>query len=377
MKITAIRNLFMRVDRQNWHFVEVRTDEGLTGIGEASLEGREKTVAAAVDELARLMIGEPPDPIEHHWQRLHRHGFWRGGVVLTSAISGIEQALWDIKGKKLGVPVYELLGGPTRQRVRAYTHLHGATPEEAAANAVALVEQGFTGLKLGPGRVSPDRDARALIRDFARKLERVRQAIGPDIALMVDNHGQFTPDQAIALMRAIAPYDLLFYEEPVPPDDITPLERVAQERDGMPLATGERLFTKWGYRDLLERQLVDIVQPDICHAGGILELRKIAALAETYYVKVAPHNPNGPVATAASVHLAASIPNFLILEVALSQPYRDQAQAVGLTIKDGWIELPTRPGLGVELDYDVIAAHPYAPHDYAPAYHADGSVADI
>ncbi len=377
MKITGIRNLFMRVERQNWHFVEVATDAGITGVGEASLEGRERTVAAAVDELAPLLVDEAPGAIEHHWQRLHRHGFWRGGVVLTSALSGIEQALWDIKGKALGVPVYELLGGPTRQRVRAYTHCGGATPEAAAEHATALVEQGFGALKLGPGRVGAGRDARRVIRDFAAKLERVRLAVGPDVALMVDNHGQFAPDDAIALLRAIAPYDLLFYEEPVPPDDVTPLARVARERGGVPLATGERLFTKWGYRDLLERQLVDVVQPDVCHAGGILELRKIAALAETYYVKVAPHNPNGPVATAASVHVAASIPNFLILEVALSQPHRDRVQREGLVIKDGWIELPTRPGLGVELDHGVIAAHPYAPRPYVAAYNADGSVADI
>ena len=193
MKITAINNLFMRVERQNWHFVEVETDEGVSGLGEASLEGRERTVAAAVDDLARAMIGHDPGPIEHHWQRLHRHGFWRGGVVLTSAISAIEQALWDIKGKALGVPVYELLGGPTRRRVRLYTHCGGPTPEEAAERALALVEQGYTALKFGTARAAEAGDERALIRDTAAKLEAVRRAVGPDVDLMPDNHGLFAP----------------------------------------------------------------------------------------------------------------------------------------------------------------------------------------
>jgi galactonate dehydratase len=379
MKITAINNLFMRVERQNWHFVEVETDEGVSGLGEASLEGREQTVAAAVDDLARAMIGHDPGPIEHHWQRLHRHGFWRGGVVLTSALSAIEQALWDIKGQALGVPVYELLGGPTRRRVRLYTHCGGPTPEEAAERALALVEQGYTALKFGTARAAEAGDERALIRDTAAKLEAVRRAVGPDVELMLDNHGQFAPAQASELLRAIAPYGLLFYEEPTPPENVAALAKVAQGQgeQRVPLATGERLFTKWEYRELLERQVVDVVQPDICHAGGILELRKIAALAETYYVKVAPHNPNGPVATAASVHLAASVPNFLILELALSQPHRDRVQLAGITIRDGWAELPVGPGLGIELDRDVIAAQPYEPRDYSPAYYPDGSVADI
>ena len=377
MKITAIDNLLMRVERQNWHFVEVRTDEGITGWGEASLEGRERTVAAAVDDLARSLIGEEPDPIEHHWQRLHRHGFWRGGVVLMSALSAIEQALWDIKGKKLGVPVYELLGGPTRRRVRLYTHCGGPTPEAAAERAVELVEGGFTALKFGTARAGDPADERAMIRRTAATLERVRLAVGPDVDLMLDNHGQMAPSHAIALLEAVAPYGLLFYEEPTPPENVAALWKVAQAGGKVPLATGERLFSKWEYRELLERQTVDVVQPDICHAGGILELRKIAALAEVYYVNVAPHNPNGPVATAASVHLAATIPNFLILEMALSQPHRDRVQLAGLTVNQGWIELPTRPGLGIELDRDIIAAHPYAPRDYPPAYRADGSVADI
>ena len=377
MKITAIRNLFMAVERQNWHFVEVETDAGITGVGEASLEGRERTVATAVEELARSLVGEEPDPIEHHWQRLHRHGFWRGGVVLTSALSAIEQALWDIKGKKLGAPVYELLGGPTRRRIRLYTHCGGPTPEATAERAVALVEQGFTALKFGTARPGETVDERAMIRRTAATLEKVRLAVGPDVDLMLDNHGQMAPGDALALLRAVAPYDLLFFEEPTPPDNVAVLEKLAGARESVPLATGERLFTKWEYRELLGRRLVDVVQPDVCHAGGILELRKIAALAETSYVKVAPHNPNGPVATAASVHVAASIPNFLILELALSQPHRDRVQAAGLTIDRGWIDLPTRPGLGVELDPAVIAAYPYTPRDYTPAYYPDRSVADI
>jgi galactonate dehydratase len=377
MKITAIRNHLMRIDRQNWHFVEVHTDDGIVGVGEASLEGREKTVASAVDEFSRYLIGEDPTPIEHHWQRLYRHGFWRGGVVLNSAISAIDQALWDIKGKALGAPVYELLGGPTRTRVRVYTHCGGPSPEAVAANARRLVDMGYSALKLGTHLVDGVMDERAAIAQTARVVERVRQEVGPKVDLALDNHGRFAPVFAIELARALAPFNLLFFEEAVPPDNLAALEKVAEAKAGIPLATGERLFDKWDYRTLIEKQTVDIVQPDICHAGGISELKKIAAMAETYYIQVAPHNPNGPVATAASLHLAAAIPNFIILELAQSQPYRDQVQKVGWHVKDGWIELERRPGLGIELDHDVIAAHPYAVREYSPTYYADGSVADI
>jgi galactonate dehydratase len=186
-----------------------------------------------------------------------------------------------------------------------------------------------------------------------------------------------SPAYAIEMLHALAPYNLLFFEEPVPPDNLKALAKVAAVKANVPLATGERLFDKWAYRELLEGQMVDVVQPDICHAGGITELKKIAAMAETSYVKVAPHNPNGPIATAASVHLAASIPNFLILETALNQPHRDISQRVPLKIEKGWAELPTAPGLGIELDWEAIADYPYAPRDYPAAYYADGSVADI
>jgi len=376
MQIIAVRNRLMRVERQNWHFVEVETDDGLIGIGEASLEWREQAVAAAVDELARLLIGQDPNLIEHHWQRMHRHGFWRGGVVLGSAVSGIDQALWDLKGKRLGVPVYDLLGGPTRRRVRLYTHIRGATPEQAADHARELVGRGFTALKMGVPRAASVADERALLRLTVARVEAVRRAVGDEVDLMLDNHGQLAPADAIELGRALAAFGLLFFEEPVPPDSVEALARVAAAQLPLRLATGERLFSKWEYRPVLERGLVAVAQPDICHAGGLSELRKIAAMAEAAYVKIAPHNPNGPVATMASVHLAASIPNFLILEMA-QQALRDEVQVHGLTIKDGWAELPRGPGLGIELNDAVIAAHPYAPGDYEPAFYTDGSVADI
>jgi galactonate dehydratase len=376
MKITAIRNRLMRVPRQNWHFVEIETDEGLTGIGEASLEWREKAVAAAVDELAPMLLGEDPGLVEHHWQRMHRHGFWRGGVILTSAISAIDQALWDIKGKRLGVPVFSLLGGPTRRRIRLYTHLGGTTPEASAEHAQRLVGQGFSALKMGVPRAGVGGSERALLRTTVARVEAVRRAVGEDVDLMLDSHGQLAPGDAIELARALAPYGLLFLEEPVPPDQADALGKVAAAKLPIRLATGERLFTKWDYWPVLSGGYIDVAQPDICHAGGITELRKIAALAEACYVKVAPHNPNGPVATMASVHLAAAIPNFLILEFA-QQPLRDQIQTQGLEVREGWAELPHRPGLGIELDQTVIDAHPYEPGSYDPAFAMDGSVADI
>ena len=395
MKITAITTSLMRVDRQNWLFVKIATDEGITGIGEASLEGREKSVEAAVHELSRSMIdqepvaaatewqaarslvGQDPARITHHWQAMHRHGFWRGGVVLNSALSGIEQALWDIKGKALGVPVYELLGGRTRDRIRVYTHCGGPSPEAAAERAQALVAEGFTALKFGAWPRHEKVDDRGAVRWASSLIEAVRRAVGPDVDLMVDNHGRSTPAAALEMARALAPYNLLFFEEPTPPDNLAALEKVADAKVPIRLAAGERLFTKWEFRQILERQLVDVIQPDICHDGGILETRLIAAMAETYYVTLAPHNPNGPVATAASVQLAATTPNFLLLETVANEPHRSQVQRTGPVIEDGHIALPTAPGLGVELDDEVIATHPYSPIDYRGTYDASGAVMDV
>ncbi len=379
MKITDVQTIF--VDR--YLFVQVHTDAGITGLGESGTWGFLEASAAAVDTFKRYLIGQDPRRIEHHWQAIYRHAFYRGGPILTSALSGIDMALWDIKGKALGVPVYELFGGPTRRRVRVYTHAGGPTTEATVERVHELMELGYRAFKLGTARPieaggSADQmDERLIIRRTEEKIRAVREAVGPDVDLMLDNHGRFMPAFAIELMHVLQPFNMLFLEELVPPENLAALEKVALVKANVPLATGERLFSKWEFRELIEKQLVDVVQPDICHAGGISELKKIAAMAEAFYIKVAPHNPNGPVATAASLHLAASIPNFLILETAYAEPFRTQVQRRGLTIQDGWIELPTAPGLGVELDEEVIQAHPYSPQDYAPMYYPDGSVADI
>jgi galactonate dehydratase len=377
MKITAIKTVEAFGGRQTWLFVHVETDAGITGIGEASLEGKEKAVVAAVDELARFIMGRDPTRIEQNWQIMYRHGFWRGGVVLNSALSGIEQALWDITGKELGVPVYRLLGGACRDKVQLYTHCGGRTPDEQARHAADLVAQGWGALKVGSIGFEGYPNEGQCIQATADKVKATRDAVGPDVILAMDAHGRHTPSQAIKLARALEPYDLLFLEEPVPPDNVDAFMRLAGAGLNINFATGERLFTKWGYRELLEKQYVDIIQPDVCHAGGILETRKIAAMAETYYVRVAPHNPNGPVATAASIQLGACLPNFVILEYALNQPWRDQVLKEPLKITNGYVDLPTQPGLGVELNYENIAKLPYKALDYHGSYWPDGGVADI
>jgi len=294
---------------------------------------------------------------------------------MCSAISGIDQALLDIAGKDLGVPVYRLLGGPTRNRVRVY-----ARPDlprgDIFEQARLAREAGYNAYKIGFGQATDQTDA-ALIRLTANTVCRLREEHGDDLEIMVDNHGRFGVDSAIQLARALAPYQLRFLEEPIPPDNVDALVKVARAGSGVPIATGERLFTRWGFREVLEKQAAEVIQPDICHAGGISELRRIAALAEIYFVPVAPHNPQGPVSTAAAVHLAASIPNFSILEHCRRYPWFNDVQRDPLRIESGNVELPTKPGLGVELVEDVISTSPYKPLTPAQYYGPDGAVADV
>lgn len=356
---------------RNWLFVKVETDAGVYGWGEASLVNQTPAIAASVELLGQQIIGQDPASIERLWQVMFLHNRYRGGVVITSALSAIDQALWDIKGKVLGAPVYQLLGGAVRETIRVYA---GAGDPKQARQRIA---EGFSGIKTGGGWDGPDhsvndRRAPAVLRE---ELIAMRDAIGPDAELMVDNHGHSRPSVAIQQLRAVEDLGLLFFEEPVPPDNADELSLIRSAGISTPLAAGERLHSRWAFRDLVIRQLVDVIQPDICHCGGISELRRIAALAEIYGITVAPHNPKGPVATAASLHVCATIPNFLILEHAHANPLFDAVQVEPMRITERGYILSDIPGLGIELNEEVIAAYPYRHRPVLQAYEEDGAPA--
>ena len=352
---------------RNWLFVKVETDEGVHGWGEGSLVNQTQTIAQAVHHVAEDIIGFDPAAIERHWQVMFLHNRYRGGVIINSALSAIDQALWDIKGKVLGAPVYELLGGAVRDRIRVYT---GAGDAEVAK---IRVQQGFTGIKAGSWHADTDIDERLVAPKFREHVASLRDAVGPNVDIMIDNHGRSRPALAIQQIRAAEDVGLLFFEEPVPPDNLECMELVRRAGLQTPLAAGERLLNRWGNKDIIQRQLVDVLQPDICHCGGISELRRIAALAEVYCIQVAPHNPKGPVSTAASVHVCATIPNFLTLEHAHPNPLFDEVQIEPMRMKDGHYPLPTQPGLGVDLNEEVIAAHPHKDRPVIKAFFADGT----
>jgi galactonate dehydratase len=365
VKIRGITTHFVYTGpHRNWTLVKVDTDEGIHGWGEGTVEGKEKTVAEAIGELERQLIGRDPFEIERLWEEMYRDAFWVGGPILTSAISGIELALWDIKGKALNVPVWQLLGGRTRERIRAYANgwFRGArTPKQFAEAAARTVEQGYTALKWDPfGGVGlfidheQEEIAVAIVRE-------VRNAVGPAIDLLIEVHGRLSPANAIRIGHRLAEFKPYWYEEPVPPENVDSTALVARSIP-FPVATGERLFTKWGFKDLLEKQGAAIIQPDICHDGGILETRKIAAMAEVYYVGVAPHNPNGPLSTAACLQVDACTPNFLIQEYVVSdEEIRSAIQTNPLPVVDGYFTIPERPGLGVDIDEAALAHFPYRP----------------
>ncbi|MDR2730782.1 MAG: galactonate dehydratase [Treponema sp.] len=359
-------------DRQNWLFVKVETDEGLFGWGEASIEGQEKAAEQCIHLLAeRSVIGEDPRNIEKIWQKNYRHGFWKGGFVHMSAISGIDQALWDISGKIYNVPVYMLLGGAVRDRIRTYTH---AFNTEMAVNAI---KQGFAGVKTGGGKsftvYNPQEDLHALVK----RLSEVREAIGPDHLMCIDNHGQSTPAEAIKKMKAAQPFDIYFFEEPVPPENTLSFKQLREAVPDMVIAAGERLFSRFDYREVVQERLLDIAQPDISHCGGITEIKKIAAMLEPYHIKFAPHNPNGPVATAANLQICAVAQNFEILEFASGIYNYSELFNIALKPQDGFFPLPTGVGLGIELNEEILKKYPYVNKQYEPRYNTDGSVAEI
>ena len=381
MKIVDVRVHTTWGDPRNWVFVKIVTDKGLHGWGEATLEGYEQTVAARVRELGAQLIGEDALAVEHHWQRIYRHAFWRGGSVANTALSGLDQALWDLRGKAWGVPVYALLGGPVRDSIRLYTHVGIYDPGQLEVDATRDLADGYTAMKTGAWQSDTKLPEHRLIEAFAERVARLRQLVGPDVDLMIDNHGRSRASSAARLMHALAPSRLFWLEEPTPPDDLDALARLRQDQPLMDLAAGERLYSKWDFAPLIERRLVDVIQPDLSHAGGISECKKIAACAETRYIQVAPHNPQGPVSTAAAAHLGMAIPNFLILEYVrsssrdrvLRDPMREAWQPVR-----GCLRVPDLPGLGLDVDEEALAASPMRPTAKGGgAWNSDNSVADV
>jgi galactonate dehydratase len=369
MKITDVRTLVVHAGMRNWVFVKVETDQdGLCGWGEASLEWKTRAVAGCVEDFKPMLIGEDPTRIEHLYQKLYRQSFWRLGVIGMSAISGIEQACWDILGKSLGVPVYKLLGGAVRDRVRMYTHLGGGDMRSVyetfdAAPLIDLAQQvvarGYTAVKVVFVPYSEPLMGVNHVKKFASLMERLRLALGDGIDIMIDFHGRTYPAMAIEYINAVTEYRPYFCEEPVPPENVDALRQV-REAVRVPIATGERLVTRHEFREVFEKGACHVIQPDLCHCGGLLEGKKIAAMAEAYFIGVAPHNPLGPVANAVALHFALSTPNFLIQEDMLTDvPWRWDVVEHALETKDGYWLPSAQPGLGIRINEKEAARYPF------------------
>lgn len=372
MKITAIKTCVVNAEMRNWVFVKVETDQpGLYGWGEASLEWKTRAVVGAIEDFAPMLIGEDPQRIEFLYQKMYRQSFWRVGVIGLSAISGIEQALWDIRGKTLGVPVYQLLGGRVRDKVRMYTHLGGgdmravyetqysADPKPFVDLALDVVARGYNAVKVLITPPTETLNSIAAYRYAEKMMAAIRNAVGESVDIMIDCHGRHSVANAIEFCRVLAPYRPFFIEEPVPPENVDALAEV-RRASPVPIATGERRVTRFEFRELFEKQACHVIQPDLCHCGGLWEAKKIAAMAEAYYIGVAPHNPLGPVANAAALHFALSTPNFLIQEDMLTDvPWRFDVVKHALKTENGYW-LPTdAPGLGIEVDEEAAKKHPF------------------
>jgi galactonate dehydratase len=360
VKVSKIETFVLK---NTWVFVKISTDAGITGWGEM-LKDDAKACAAGALEVADYLVGQDPSAVVKHWQAIHRGSFYRGGPIKTAIISGIDQALWDIKGKMYGVPVYKLLGGPTRDRIRVYGQLN----EKTGVNAMKVGPQG---MKRSPFKYA---EGMQMVDEVAERFKALRQRVGPGVDIGVDFHGSVQPTTAISLMKALEPYRPWFYEEVVQALNIEVMAELAKKTH-IPLATGERIFTKWGFKDILEKRAAVILQPDICYAGGITELRVIAGMAEAYYAPIAPHNPNGPCSLAASLQIAASIPNFLVQERGDTE--HDLLAKPLPPVVNGHRGLPTEPGLGITIDENKLHNQVGEPRPYKVRYDPDdNSVVD-
>lgn len=362
MKITRITTSRHYVNWVNWLFVRIETDEGLVGWGEASLHGAISSVEAAITELAPVLLGQDPSGPERHWHRLYNAWRWRGGAVFMSAMAGLDIALWDIEGKRLGVPVYRLLGGPHRTEIPVYAShwLQGPrTPENAHAGAREARRRGFRGFKWNPftfeGLRDDEQGAMSLAVDM---MAAAREGAGDDAEIYLECSELLSPRTARRAASLLAPYRPGWMEEPMPFENPRAMAELQRDIE-VPVATGERLLSRFEIRELLECGGTRFLQPDIMHAGGFTEVRRMTALADTYYVPVCPHNPGGPICNAASLHLAASLANFHVLEqMEPDREIRDSASTVPIELRDGKFLLPEGPGLGLDPDVDFLAGYP-------------------
>ena len=364
-------------------FVKIETNDGVVGWGEGTLEGKANAVMACVADFKEFLIGADPMLVEHHWQSMYVHSFYRAGPVMGSAISGIDQALWDIRGKLLGQPVYKLLGGPFDvEGVRGYYHVRANTPDEMRAVREKAAELGVTCVKGGIPGYYEWIETHAKIKAAVKYLENMRAGLGPDIDIGIDFHAKTSPSVASILCKEVEPLKLLFIEEPCPPENVAAMRKIA-ERCTTPIATGERLIAAYSCRELVELGIVDILQTDINHVGGITALWKVAAMAEPSGVKIAPHACEGPIGALATVHVDAAASNFLVQEICsgvvaskIEKMWEEWLGFPAMRMVNGKFPLPTKPGLGFDLDESAFAKYPFAgTKPMARVFHQDGSVA--
>ena len=381
MKITHI-NLYIVPPR--WLFLEMETDEGITGWGEPVIEGRAATVKTAVQEMERYLIGNDPMKIEDIWQAMYRTGFYRGGPEVMSAIAGIDQALWDIKGKYYGAPVYDLIGGKCRDKLRVYSWVGGDRPGDLENGVKALWESGCTAVKMNGTEEMHYIDSYSKIDEVCKRVQTIRDTMGDKMDIAVDFHGRVHKTMAKVLAHALEPYHLMFIEEPVLPQNNEALREISNHTS-TPIATGERMFSRWDFKSLFEAGYADIIQPDLSHAGGISEVKKISAMAEAYDMAVAPHCPLGPIALSACVQLDACTPNVFIQEQSLGIHYNKGTDLLDYLVdpsvfrfKDGFIEIPNKPGLGIEIDKQRVVEAAVKGHDWKnPVWrNYDGTIAE-
>lgn len=383
LKITDLKTYIIsrggQPNSSNYVFVRIFTNQGIIGTGEGSVTSKAQTMAAAIGEHKRYLLGRDPADIEMHWQAMFRWARWRGGPILNSAISAVDIALWDILGQALGQPVWRLLGGRARHRVQMYVHAGGRTPQEYAESWKQVQDEGWTACKGGFLTTHNDViDRVGAVREGIANLKAVREAVGEDFRICIDVHGKATPAMAVDFCRRAEPYGPYFVEEATQIEDIDELAHL-RSKTTIPLATGERLFTKWGFTEICERHLVDFIQPDVVHCGGISELKKIGIIAEAHRIELAPHNPQSNVSTMASLHVDFSTPSFAIQEISHrgKDPFwRDLFQGGEPSYASGYALPPDQPGLGVGFDEELARRRPYTPHIRQNLRFSDGGIAD-